>query len=66
METNNYPNRRWWIDSRIHNILTINDWLKMISESVRNQMADLAVDRLRKSPLRILTELLEPNYENPF
>ena len=64
MNTENYPNRDWWIDSRIHNILTINDWLKMISGSVINHTADLAIDRLRRSPLRILTELLERNYEN--
>jgi hypothetical protein len=37
----------------------------MIGAAVRDQTADLAVDRLRNSPIRILTELFVRNYEDP-
>lgn len=65
MDKSRYTNREWWTDSRMHNIQTINDWMYMISQSVPNQTADLAVDRLRNSPIRILAELLIRNYEDP-
>lgn len=65
MNDADYPARQWYVDLRRHNILTITDWLQMIAESVTNQQADLAVDRLRNSPLKVLTELLVRNYEDP-
>lgn len=65
MNDEDYPARQWYTDLRRHNILTITDWLQMIAESVTNQQADLAVDRLRNSPLKVLTELLVRNYEDP-
>lgn len=42
-------------------MLTIDGWLKVIGESVRDQTADLAVDRFRISPIRTLVELLVRN-----
>lgn len=60
-----YANNQWWIDSRIHNILTINGWAKIVSESVVSNQAGLAFNRLANSPLKVLTELLSPNYNNP-
>jgi len=67
MDKSKYTQWEWYVDLRIHNILTINKWMQMIAESVKNQMADLAIaiDRLRNSPLRILTELITRNYDDP-
>jgi hypothetical protein len=64
MDKERYFNKQWWIDSRIHNILTIDGWLDMIGISVLEQTSDLAIDRLRNSPIRVLTELLVRNYQD--
>ena len=66
LNTTLYPSTQWQVDSRIHNVLTIDGWLRMVAESVSTQQAGLAFNRLENSPLRILSELLVPNYENSF
>lgn len=68
MDTKNYPNFVWQVDSRRHNMLTIDGWLQMVSQSVVDKQAGLAFNRLENSPLRILSELLVSNYsnKNPF
>lgn len=65
MDKSVYQNNEWWIDSRIHNILTIDEWNRIVSESVVNRQAGLAFNRLANSPLKVLTELLTPNYTTP-
>jgi hypothetical protein len=65
MDKSVYQNNEWWIDSRIHNILAINEWNRIVSESVVNHQAGLAFNRLANSPLKVLTELLTPNYNTP-
>ena len=64
MNKSNYTQWQWYIDLRKHNILALTDWMKMIGESVQNQMADLAINRLRNSPYAILNELLVRNYDD--
>jgi|CXWL01.1.fsa_nt_gi hypothetical protein len=65
MKKPEYTQWQWYIDLRRHNILTLTDWMRMIGESVVNQMADLAVNRIRNSPYTILSELLVRNYDDP-
>lgn len=65
MDKSEYTQWQWYTDLRKHNILALTDWMKMIGESVQNQMADLAVNRLRNSPYAILNELLVRNYDDP-
>ena len=65
MDKSEYTQWQWYKDLRKHNILALTDWMKMIGESVQNQMAALAVNRLRNSPYAILTELLVRNYDDP-
>lgn len=64
MDEKHYFNFEWWVDSRIHNILTLDGWMKMVAESVEAQQAGLAFNRLANSPLKVLTELLLPNYDS--
>ena len=65
MDKSEYSQWQWYIDLRKHNILALTGWMKMIGESVQNQIADLAINRLRNSPYAILNELLVRNYEDP-
>lgn len=65
MNKSQYTQWQWYIDLRRHNIQALTDWMRMIGESVVNQMADLAVNRIRNSPYTILTELLVRNYDDP-
>lgn len=63
MDEKHYFNFNWWVDSRLHNILTLDAWMQMVSESVVDKQAGLAFNRLANSPLKVLTELLLPNYD---
>ena len=65
MDKVRYFNFTWWKDSRLHNILTLDGWMKMVADSVEERQAGLAFNRLSNSPLRVLTELLLPNYDSP-
>ncbi len=65
MDKDQYSQWQWYVDLRRHNILALANWMRMISESVRDQMADLSVNRIRNSPYTILSELLVRNYNDP-
>lgn len=59
-----YTNRRWWTDSRLHNIQVFDAWMKMVSDAVIRREGMLAFSRLGNSPLKVLTELLPSDYNS--
>ena len=62
MDKSQYDKYAWYVDLRIHNILTMTNWTKMIANSVHDGTAGLAADRIKSSPYGILVELLTKNY----
>ena len=61
MDEEHYFNYEWWVDSRCHNTLVINAWMKEVSEAVINKEAGVAYTRLSNSSLR---ELILSNYDS--
>ena len=63
MDKDLYHNYEWANDSRCHNMLVLDGWMQGVSEAVSEKEVDVAFSRLDISPVRVLKELLLPNYD---